>query len=94
MSRLSSRRASERIVSALLSPMRVFMAVTGHKPDRSVTPVQAFELAQRARAQENLRQLARAQEGQCVIEAAEAHVQKLDDEITGRIPRAGTVTRH
>jgi hypothetical protein len=74
--------------------MRAFMAITGHKTDREMTPVQDFELAQMARARATLLQLAKDQEAHYVVEAAEAHVRKLDDELAGRTTLVQSTARH
>jgi hypothetical protein len=75
---------ARRIQSALLSPMRLFMAVTGHRRDRSMTPVQPSEFAERTRAQGYLERLARDQEAHYVIKSAEDYLRELDDQIAGR----------
>lgn len=94
MSTIRTLWTSDRLVYLFLWPMRVFMAVAGHKPDLSTTPVQNFELAQRAQAHANLLQLSRDQEADYIVESAEAHVRKLDDEIAGRKTLTRSFSRH
>lgn len=80
--------------SAMLSPIRLFMAVTGHRADQSMTPVQPSEFAERARAQGVLEQLARDQEAHYVVQSAEDYLRQVDDQIAGRPSRALGTARH
>lgn len=85
---------ARRIESVLLSPMRLFMTITGHRQDRSMTPVQPSEFAERARARGYLEQLARDQEAYYVVKSAEDYLRQLDDQIAGRPSRTAGATRH
>lgn len=91
---MSGRGAiSRHLTTILLSPIRVFMSITGHRQDCSMTPVQPSEFAARARAQNYLEKLARDQEAHYVIKSAEDYLRDLDDQIAGR-PRLKVASRH
>jgi hypothetical protein len=82
------------VQSVMLAPIRLFMTLTGHRPDQSMTPVQPSEFAERSRAQDYLNQLARDQEAHYVVQSAEAYLQQMDDQIAGRPPRLASPARH
>lgn len=89
-----SSELTHRVGSALMLPLALLMMTTGHRTDKTRTPVQASELRGLDQAKARLAALREERVDNAMIGTAEALVARLDDQVAGATSRPRSPSRH